>query len=110
VLNLGGLVLNLECENTDLFKPRLTATTLVDNSVFRSRALADSGAVLVINDDDFDSGSGNEQTLYDGDEGSGLINYRTPAGSNVTVHYMVHGVGTTVGGCMISGTALQGSE
>jgi hypothetical protein len=112
VLSLGGLVLNLECVNSDFFEPRLTATTIVDDSVFRSRALPDFGAdeVIVITDDDFDAGVASEHTLYSGSQGSGLINYRTPAGSNVTVQYMVHGFGTSVGGCMISGTALQSNE
>jgi hypothetical protein len=110
VLSLGGLVLTLECVNSDFFEPRLTATTLVDDSVFRSRALPDFGTVIVITDDEFDTGPADEKTLYDGSQGSGLINYRTPAGSNVTVQYMVHGFGTSVGGCMISGTAMHGTQ
>ncbi len=112
VLNMGGLILRLECVNTDLFKPTLVAATTVDDAIFRSREMPDGGTdeVVTENDDnDFDSGAADEKTLYEADEGSGLINYRTPAGSDVTVQYMVDGIGTSVGGCTVSGTAFQGN-
>jgi hypothetical protein len=110
VLNMGGLILRLECVNTDLFEPTLVAATSVDDTIFRSKAMPDGGTddVETITDDDFDSGVADEKTLYEGEQGSGLINYRTPAGSGVTVQYMVDGLGTTVGGCTVSGTAFQG--
>jgi hypothetical protein len=112
VLNLGGLILRLECVNTDFFEPRLVAATTVADAMIRARTLPDIGTdeVGVITDDDFDNGAADEKTLYDASQGSGLINYRTPAGSNVTVQYMVDGIGTAVGGCTISGTAFQGNS
>jgi hypothetical protein len=111
VLNMGGLILRLECVNTDFFEPKLIAATSVDDAVFRSREMPDFGTdeVRTDNDDDnFFSGPADEKTLYDSEQGSGLINYRTPAGTGVTVQYMVHGFGTSVGGCTVSGTAFQG--
>jgi hypothetical protein len=111
VLDLGGLILRLECVNFDFFEPRLVAATTSNDTMIRSRTMPDfpgANEVGRITDDDFDTGAGDEKTLYDGSQGSGLINYRTVGGSNVTVQYMVDGIGTSVGGCTISGTAIQG--
>jgi hypothetical protein len=101
----------LRCVNTDIFEPQLVAATMVEDAMIRSRTLPDFGTdeVGVLTDDDFDTHPIDDKILYDAPQGSGLINYRTPAGSNVTVQYMVDG-SECLGGCTISGTAFQGNS
>jgi hypothetical protein len=114
VLNLGGLILRLECVNTDFFEPKLVAATTTDDAVIRSRKMPDGAPgddVVTIEDDNFDTDAttpGDEKTIYDNSQGSGLINYMSAGGTDVTVQYMVDGIGTSSGGCSISGTAFQG--
>jgi hypothetical protein len=107
ILNMGGLILRLECVDTDFFEPKLVAATTVDDAMIRSRAFPDFQTVDGQTDDDFDTGAADEKTIYDTEQGAGLINYRSPTGSDVTVQYMIDG-SQTIGGCTASGTALRG--
>ena len=116
VLNLGGLVLRLECVDTDpgpltYLRPRLIATPAAGaEGLFTSRAFPESGGVVVLTEEDFFGGV--QEVIFDAASGVGLIHfhhYDGPVDSVVSVQYMV---GTVLAGdaCSASGVAFQGTD